>query len=186
MIIIVRDAFRWTYLEKIKENSQLREKYMKIIFENAILQYFSRWIQWNTLKNSIPNIFRRILKIRHFRPHFGTLNPVAGHQASRYSSGTFFFEFLMLQSIRNHVDIFNRDQFWQILKRKTNFLSTIPVTPPVLPLRGSPTPDPRGECFAPFLMILDASWQLFLMSRKIDFYENSEPGKMSRRWRLRP
>ena len=37
-----------------------------------------------------------------------------------------------------------------------------------------------------FLMILDASWQLFLMSRKIDFYDNSEPGKMSRRWRFRP
>ena len=40
MIVILRDAFRWTYLEKIEENYQLREKYMKTIFENAILQYF--------------------------------------------------------------------------------------------------------------------------------------------------
>ena len=78
-------------------------------------------------------------------------------------SGTFFFEFLMLQSIANHVDIFNWGQFWPILKRKTNFLSTIPVTPPVSPLRGGPTPDPRGECFAPLpeSYLIDLMWKKY-------------------------
>ena len=130
MIVILRDAFRWTYLEKIEENCQLREKYMNKIFENAILQYFLRWIQWNTSDNSILNISRRILKIHHFRFHSDTSSRVGQYQASKYSSGTFFFEFLMLQSIRNHVDIFNQDEFGQILKRKTKFLSTMLVTPP--------------------------------------------------------
>ena len=32
---------------------------------------------------------------------------------------------------------------------KTYFLSTSLVTPPVSPLWGTPTPNPRGECFAP-------------------------------------
>ena len=34
---------------------------------------------------------------------------------------------------------------------KTYFLLTMLMTPPVSPLWGSPTPDPRGECFAPHL-----------------------------------
>ena len=121
MIVILRDAFRSTYLEKIEENCQLREKFIKTIFKNVILQYFSRWIQWNTLENSIPNISRRILKIHHFRPHSRTSSGPGRHQTSRCSSATFFFEFLMLQTIPNHVDIFDRGHFWQILTRKTNF-----------------------------------------------------------------
>ena len=88
MIVLLRAAFRWTYFEKIEENCQLREKFIKTIFENAILQYFWRWIQWNTLENSIPNNFRRILKIHHFRPHSGTSSQIVRYQASKYSSVT--------------------------------------------------------------------------------------------------
>ena len=91
-------------------------------FENTNLHYFWRWIQWNALENSIPNISGRILEIHHFRPHSGTLNRVSGHQAWRYSSGIFVFEFFMLQSILQHVDIFNWGQFWRILSKITKIV----------------------------------------------------------------
>ena len=80
MIVIFRIALWWIYLENCEENCQLREKCMKTTFKNAILQYFSRWIQWNTLENSIPNISRRILKIHHFRPHMLGWKNVGQHQ----------------------------------------------------------------------------------------------------------